>query len=63
MQLAEITEHDHALTQGRYVGAESVEGDEAAFADTMQTLTEELGEQMGKEPELDLDPAEVGGAG
>jgi type I restriction enzyme M protein len=51
--LAEIAEHGHVLTPGRYVGAEAVEDDDEAFADKMQKLTETLGEQMSKGAELD----------
>jgi type I restriction enzyme M protein len=47
-KLAEIAEHGHVLTPGRYVGAEEVEDDDEAFADKMQKLTEKLGEQMAK---------------
>lgn len=51
--LAEIAQHGHVLTPGRYVGAEAVEDDDEAFADKMQCLTEQLGEQMAKGAELD----------
>ncbi len=51
--LAEIAEHGHVLTPGRYVGAEEVEDDDEAFAEKMQKLTEKLGEQMAKGAELD----------
>lgn len=51
--LAEIAEHGHVLTPGRYVGAEEVEDDDEAFADKMQKLTEKLGEQMAKGVEID----------
>ena len=51
--LAEIARHGHVLTPGRYVGAEEVEDDDEAFADKMQKLTEQLGEQMAKGAELD----------
>jgi type I restriction enzyme M protein len=51
--LAEIAEHGHVLTPGRYVGAEAVEDDDEVFADKMQKLTETLGEQMAKGAELD----------
>jgi type I restriction enzyme M protein len=51
--LAEIAEHGHVLTPGRYVGAEAVEDDKEGFADKMQRLTEKLGEQMAKGAELD----------
>ncbi len=53
VSLAEIGEHGHVLTPGRYVGAEEVEEDDEAFADKMQKLTEKLGEQMAKGAELD----------
>ncbi|MFC4161929.1 N-6 DNA methylase [Chitinimonas lacunae] len=51
--LAEIAEHGHVLTPGRYVGVEEVEDDDEAFADKMHKLTEKLGEQMAKGAELD----------
>jgi type I restriction enzyme M protein len=51
--LAEIAEHGHVLTPGRYVGAEAVEDDGEEFADKMQKLTEVLAEQMAKGAELD----------
>ena len=53
VSLAEIAEHGHVLTPGRYVGAEAVEDDDEAFADKMQNLTALLGEQMAKGAELD----------
>ena len=53
VNLAEIAEHGHVLTPGRYVGAEEVEDDDEAFAEKMQKLTEKLGEQMAKGAELD----------
>ncbi|MDN3919105.1 type I restriction-modification system subunit M [Roseateles violae] len=52
--LAEIAQHGHVLTPGRYVGAEEVEDDDEAFADKMTRLTEQLGEQMAKGAELDV---------
>jgi type I restriction enzyme M protein len=52
--LAEIAEHGHVLTPGRYVGAEAVEDDDEAFGEKMLKLTETLGEQMAKGVELDL---------
>jgi type I restriction enzyme M protein len=62
--LAEIAEHGHVLTPGRYVGAEAVEDDDEAFADRMQALTEKLGEQMAKGAELDqLIRQKLGGLG
>jgi type I restriction enzyme M protein len=54
VKLAEIAEHGHVLTPGRYVGAEEVEDSDADFATKMQMLTEILGEQMAKGAELDL---------
>ncbi|MBK9217447.1 MAG: SAM-dependent DNA methyltransferase [Uliginosibacterium sp.] len=62
--LAEIAEHGHVLTPGRYVGAEEVEDDDEAFADKMLALTEKLGEQMAKGAELDqLIRHKLGGLG
>ena len=64
VKLAEIAEHGHVLTPGRYVGAEEVEDDDEAFAEKMQKLTEKLGEQMAKGQELDqLIRQELGGLG
>ena len=51
--LAEIAEHGHVLTPGRFVGAEAVEDDDEGFEAKMQKLTEKLGEQMAKGAELD----------
>ena len=53
VSLAEIAEHGHVLTAGRYVGAEEVEDDDEGFAEKMQKLTEKLAEQMAKGAELD----------
>ncbi|MCJ8170767.1 class I SAM-dependent DNA methyltransferase [Atopomonas sediminilitoris] len=62
--LAEIAEHGHVLTPGRYVGAEAVEDDDEAFAEKMQKLTAQLGEQMAKGAELDqLIRQKLGGLG
>jgi type I restriction enzyme M protein len=62
--LAEIAEHGHVLTPGRYVGVEAVEDDDEAFAGKMQKLTETLGEQMAKGTELDqLIRQKLGGLG
>lgn len=64
VKLAEIAQHGHVLTPGRYVGAEEVEDDNEAFADKMQKLTEKLGEQMAKGAELDaLIRQKLGGLG
>ena len=51
--LAEIAQHGHVLTPGRYVGAEKVETDHEDFADKMQKLTEKLAEQMSQGAEID----------
>jgi type I restriction enzyme M protein len=62
--LAEIEQHGHVLTPGRYVGAEEVEDDEEAFAEKMQKLTKKLGEQMAKGADLDaLIRQKLGGLG
>lgn len=62
--LTEIAQHGHVLTPGRYVGAEAVEDSDEDFANTMQTLTEKLGEQMAKGAELDqLIRRKLGGLG
>jgi type I restriction enzyme M protein len=51
--LAEIADHGHVLTPGRYVGAEAVDDDDEGFEVKMQALTEKLGEQMAKGADLD----------
>jgi type I restriction enzyme M protein len=62
--LAEIAQHGHVLTPGRYVGAEEVDDDDEAFAEKMQTLTARLSEQMAKGAELDaLIRQKLGGLG
>ncbi|WP_028603876.1 type I restriction-modification system subunit M [Ottowia thiooxydans] len=64
VSLAEIAQHGHVLTPGRYVGAEDVEDDDEAFADKMQKLTGKLSEQMTKGAELDeLIRLKLGGLG
>ena len=64
VKLAEIAQHGHVLTPGRYVGAEAVEDDDEAFADKMVKLTEKLGEQMAKGAELDAQiQQKLGGLG
>ncbi|MFZ6733615.1 type I restriction-modification system subunit M [Undibacterium sp. Ji42W] len=61
---AEIAEHGHVLTPGRYVGAIEVEEDKEVFAEKMQKLTEKLGEQMTKGKQLDaLIRLKLGGLG
>ena len=62
--LAEIAQHGHVLTPGRYVGAEEVEDNDEDFATKMHQLTEKLGEQMAKGAELDqLIRQKLGGLG
>ena len=62
--LAEVAQHGHVLTPGLYVGVEAVADDDEGFADKMQKLTEQLGEQMAKGAELDgLIRAKFGGMG
>ena len=51
--LDDIRKHGHVLTPGRYVGAEVQENDEESFADRMQRLTAQLGEQIKRGAELD----------
>ncbi|MDD2918438.1 class I SAM-dependent DNA methyltransferase [Rhodoferax sp.] len=64
VKLAEIAQHGHVLTPGRYVGAEEVEDNDEDFATKMQQLTEKLGEQMAKGAELDqLIRLKLGGLG
>ena len=53
VKLAEIAQHGHVLTPGRYVGTEEVEDNDEDFATKTQQLTEKLGEQMVKGAELD----------
>lgn len=54
VKLAEIIENGCVLTPGRYVGAEETEDDDEAFAEKMQRLTKQLGKQMAKGAELDM---------
>jgi len=64
VKLAEIAQHGHVLTPGRYVGAEVVEDNDEDFVTKMQHLTEKLGEQMAKGAELDqLIRQKLGGLG
>ena len=53
VKLAEIAEHGHVLTPGRYVGAEAAKDDDEAFNEKMERLTAQLAEQMAKGAELD----------
>ncbi len=62
--LAEIAQHGHVLTPGRYVGAEAVEDDDEGFDSRMRGLTEKLGEQVAKGAALDaLIRRKLGGLG
>lgn len=64
VKLAEIAEHGHVLTPGRYVGAEEVEDNDEDFASKMTALSEKLGEQMARGAELDqLIRQKLGGLG
>lgn len=51
--LEEIRTHAHVLTPGRYVGAQSEEDDDEAFAEKMDRLTAQLSEQMARGAALD----------
>ncbi len=53
VKLAEIAEHGHVLTPGRYVGAEAAEEDDEAFNEKMERLTAQLAEQMAEGVKLD----------
>jgi type I restriction-modification system DNA methylase subunit len=51
--LAEIVEHGHVLTPGRYGGAEATDDDDEGFAEKMERLTAPLAEPMATGAELD----------
>ena len=51
--LAEIREHGHALTPGRYVGAEKVQEDDGPFDEKMKRLAAQLREQQAEAARLD----------
>ena len=51
--LAEIGEHGHVLTPGRYVGAAAVEDDGVPFEDRMTRLAARLREQQADGARLD----------
>lgn len=53
VRLAEIAEHGHVLTPGRYVGAEEAADDDEVFNEKMERLTAQLAEQLAKGAELD----------
>ena len=50
---AEITEHGHVLTPGRYVEAEAIEDDGEPFEEKMQRLTTKLDEQFKEAAKLE----------
>jgi type I restriction enzyme M protein len=52
-KLAEISEHGHVLSPGRYVGAEAAGDDDEAFDEKIERLTAQLAEQMAKGVQLD----------
>ena len=52
VSLDEVHEHGFVLTPGRYVGAESVEDDDASFTKKMDRLAAQLAEILAKEAEL-----------
>ena len=51
--LDEIAGHDYVLTPGRYMGAPEEEDDGVTFAEKMEVLTAELGEQFEIASELE----------
>jgi len=51
-KLAEIKEHNHVLTPGRYVGAPDVEDDDVPFAERFAALRAKLGEQFAEADKL-----------
>ncbi|MFN7931360.1 MAG: class I SAM-dependent DNA methyltransferase [Blastocatellia bacterium] len=55
VQREEMQKHDYVLTPGRYVGAEEAEEDSEAFADKMQRLTAQLGEQFVESARLETE--------
>jgi type I restriction enzyme M protein len=52
--IAEIAAHGHALTPGRYVGAEDVEDDSEPFEEKMARLVATLSEQFAESAQLQL---------
>jgi type I restriction enzyme M protein len=51
--LADIRQHEHVLTPGRYVGAAAQEADGEVFADKMARLTAQLAEQFAESAKLE----------
>jgi len=52
--LADIEQHGFALTPGRYVGTNDVEGDDDVFEEQMAMLTAELSALFGSGRELEI---------
>ena len=52
-KLAEIAQHGHLLTPGRYVGAGAQEEDDEPFEEKMKRLTETLRQQQAEAAKLD----------
>jgi type I restriction enzyme M protein len=52
-KLEDIRKHGHVLTPGRYVGAETAEGDGEPFDDKMRRLTATLRQQQAEGAKLD----------
>ena len=50
--LDEIRSHDYILTPGRYAGAELADDDDEMFAEKMERLTKELGQQFFESAKL-----------
>lgn len=53
VKFAEIAAHGHVLTPGRYVGTQTVDDDDEAFSEKMESLTTQLAEQLAKGIEAD----------
>lgn len=51
--LEDVRKHGHVLTPGRYVGAQAEDDDDEVFAEKIQRLTLQLGQQMARGEELD----------
>ncbi|MEK4538100.1 class I SAM-dependent DNA methyltransferase [Peribacillus sp. FSL K6-1552] len=51
--LEEVSENDHVLTPGRYVGIEEMEDDGIPFEEKMEKLTSELGELFAESRHLE----------
>jgi type I restriction enzyme M protein len=51
--VAEVNEHGHVLTPGRYVGAADIEDDGVSFAEKFEGLREQLQEQFAESRALE----------